>query len=148
VVVIRPDRDPLSELLEGPEVIAVPMRCDVMVDLRNAGILRRLQDTSRVSRGGSAAVASVDEHRFAGRRHEERGVSALHVDDIDVQRAMSLCRGQNRPGDEHRDQGGECDAHIESPGSAVGGGGSLPPSQTRDKPPARDEHDRAFRASV
>ena len=42
------------------------------------------------SRTAPVGVAGVDEHRLAGRRDEQRGVAALDVDDVDVQRGSAL----------------------------------------------------------
>ena len=67
-------------------MIAVPVRGDQMVDLREPCVFDGGHDALGISDGGGAGISGIDEQRFAGRRHEERGVSALHVDDIDVQR--------------------------------------------------------------
>ena len=74
-----------GELGHRAEVIAVPVRRDQVVDLREAGILDGGHDALGVARRGRAAVARVDQQRLAGRRDEQRRVAAFDVDDVDVQ---------------------------------------------------------------
>ena len=66
-------------------MVTVPVRGNQMVDLREAGVFDGGHDAVRIPDRARAAIPRIDEQRFAGRRHEERGVAALHVDDIDVQ---------------------------------------------------------------
>ena len=78
------------------EVIAVPVRGDQVIDLREAGVLDRRHDALGVSRRRRAAIAGIDEHRLARRRHEQRGVAALDVDDVDVERLASASAPRRR----------------------------------------------------
>ena len=48
MIVVGPDRNLLRQLFEGAEMIAVPVRGDVMVDLREARVLDRFHDASRI----------------------------------------------------------------------------------------------------
>src|SRR5690242_2469503 len=68
-----PDRHLRRELGQSTKVIAVPMRCNEVIDLLKPGILHCIDDTSRVAGCRSASVARIDEQRFAGRGNEERG---------------------------------------------------------------------------
>ena len=72
-------------------LVHVPVRGDQVVDLREPGVLDGRHDAAGVSGAGGAAVPRVDEDRLTGGRHKERGVPALHVDDVDIE-----CSG--RPG--------------------------------------------------
>jgi hypothetical protein len=112
MVVIGPDRDLLRELGQRTEVVAVPMGRDVVIDPGDARVLDRVEDAARIASRGGPAVARVDENGLAGWRHEERGVAALDVDDIDVQGAASLRRWKNCRGDERYAKSGEFQAHI------------------------------------
>ena len=98
------DRDLLGELGEPAEVIAVPVRDDQVVDLRQARIVDGFHDAAGIARrGDGAGVARVHQHRLTGGRDEERGIAAFHVDDIDRQRFRGpvlrecrRCNAQNR----------------------------------------------------
>ena len=93
-----PDRDALGELGHAAEMIAVPMGDDQMVDLGEAGVLGGRHDAPGIAdRRLGRDIAGVDEQRFAGRRDEERGVAALDVDHVDVQRGAGLGGGAMGP---------------------------------------------------
>ena len=76
-----------------------------MIDLREAGVFRGVEDSSRIADGAHAAVARVDEERLTRRRYEQRRVTAFDVDDIDVQRlrAACLCQRHERSAYDNRD---------------------------------------------
>ena len=81
------DRDLGGELGHAAEMIAVPVGCDQVVDLGQAGVLDRRHDAGGVALGRLGGdVAGVHQHGLARGRHEEGGVPALDVDDIDVER--------------------------------------------------------------
>ena len=92
-----PDGDARCELGHAAKMIAVPVRGDQIVDLREARILDGGHDAFGISDRARAGVPRIDEHRCAGRRHEERGVAALHVDDIDVQRLGARVERRETP---------------------------------------------------
>ena len=85
-----------------------------MIDLRETGVLDRGHDAIAVALGSRAAVTRINQHRLTGRRHEERGVATLHVDDIDVQGLAGL-RGRNRRGQREGQQAQGRDAHQIAP---------------------------------
>ena len=101
------NRDTAGELRHGAHVIAVPVRRDERVDLRDARGLDRGHDALRIAAGGRAAVARVDQHRLAGRSDEQRGVAAFDVEDVDIER----CRLRRKDGRAERRQGAR---HISS----------------------------------
>ena len=80
-------------------MVAVPVGCDQVVDLGEARVLDRGHDPGGVALGGVRGhVAGVHQHGLARRRHEEGGVPALDVDDIDVERgAGGRAPGRWRP---------------------------------------------------
>ena len=87
VVDVMADRDLGGDFGHAAEMIAVPMGCDQVVDLGQAGILDRRHDPRGVALGGVRGdVAGVHQHGLARGRDKQRGVSALDVDDIDVER--------------------------------------------------------------
>src|SRR5262245_60408322 len=96
-------------------MIAVPVGGDQVVDLREAGVLRSVKDSSRIPSGGHAAVAGVDQERLTRRRHDERGVASLHVDDIDVERfgPAGLRRHEHREQDNRSQK--EESTHVRVP---------------------------------
>ena len=80
-----PNRNPRSELGEAAVVVAVPMRCDQVINLRHTARSGGVDDSAGVPRRAHAPVSRIDEQRLTRRRHEERRVTAFYVDNIDVQ---------------------------------------------------------------
>jgi hypothetical protein len=78
------DLDTRGELRHAAKVIAVPMSRDQVVDLGEPCVLDGGHDALRIPDGGCTGISRIDEHGLAGRRHEQRGVSALYIDDVDV----------------------------------------------------------------
>src|SRR5580704_8184532 len=70
-----------SQLSQAAEMITVPVGDDQMIDLPQASVLDRILDAARIAGSRSAGVPGVDQQRLTGRRDEERGVTALDVDD-------------------------------------------------------------------
>ena len=60
-----PDRNAVGERRHGAVVVAVPVRRDEMVDLRDARVPQRVDDPARVALGRRAAVPGVDEQGLA-----------------------------------------------------------------------------------
>src|SRR6185436_1631313 len=88
------DRDALGELLHTAVVVAMPVRNDQLIDLREAGILGGLHDARGVTdRRLRSGVAGVDEQRFTRWRDEERRVAALDVHHVNVERRARLRAG-------------------------------------------------------
>ena len=96
-------------------MVAVPVRRDVVIDLREACVLDGFHDPSRIACRRGAPVSSVDEHRFTGGRHEQRRVSTLDVYDIDVERPARLRREQGGANHETEDSDDKSCAHAMSP---------------------------------
>ena len=90
---------PLGQLLQSAHVIAVIVGENQVVDLLDAGFVEHLGDPVGIA---GAGVAGIHEQRLAGRRHVERGESALGVDEINIQRfaGLGLSVGQPREQDE------------------------------------------------
>ncbi len=80
------DGNPGRQFRHAAEMIAVPMRRDQMIHLPQPGVPDRVHDASRIAGGRGAGVAGVDEQRLMRRPDEQRGIAALHIDDINVQR--------------------------------------------------------------
>ena len=103
------NRNPAGQVLHGAKVIPVIVRRDEVIDLAQPGVAHRSHDAVAIPRGGRTAVASVDEQRLTGRGHEERGVSALDVDEIDRQRPLRL--GRDDRDERHDDSDRQHSAH-------------------------------------
>src|SRR5258708_40372237 len=58
-----------------------------MIDLTKAGVPGGGHDPLRMAHG-AIEISRIDEQRFTRGRDDERRVSAFHVDDVDVQRAL------------------------------------------------------------
>ncbi len=99
------DRNARREFRHAAKMIAVPVRGNQIVDLREACLFRGGHDALGVSDRAGAGVPRIDQDRFAGRRHKERGVSALHIDDIHIKRLRgSSLRGWRRRREREREQ--------------------------------------------
>jgi hypothetical protein len=61
VVDEMPDRHARRELRHAAKMIAVPMRGDEMIDLRQAGLFGGGHDAIRISRRRRAAIARIDQ---------------------------------------------------------------------------------------
>ena len=84
VVDERADRKPPLKFRHAAVVILVQVRDQEVVDA-----LQPASRTAATMRSGSRAltrVPGVDEQRLPGRRDDERGLSALDVDEVDVER--------------------------------------------------------------
>jgi hypothetical protein len=62
------------------------MRGNQVIDPGQSCHLDGRHDALGIPDRACAGISRIDEHRFARRRHEQCGVSALHIDDIDIQR--------------------------------------------------------------
>jgi hypothetical protein len=89
------DGDPPRQRRHPAEVIAVVVRRDQMIDLRQARIRHGRGNPPRVPDGAGAAVPRVNEERFTGWRHEKSGVAPFHVDEVHLQRADGALGGGN-----------------------------------------------------
>ena len=67
-------------------MIAVPVREDQVIDLRDARVPGGVEDATRVPCRAHAPVPRIDEQRLARGRDDERRVPPFDIDDIDVQR--------------------------------------------------------------
>ena len=74
------------------EMVAVEMRNQQVVQLADARVAGGRQDAIRIA-VGEPGVPGVDEHRLSGGRDDQRGLPALDVDEVDVQRS-ALLRGR------------------------------------------------------
>ena len=79
------DRDARRQLGHSAKVIAVPVRRDQMIDLLYAGIFHRGLNPRCVSGGRRPDVAGVDQYRLSGWRGEQRCITTLDIDDVDIQ---------------------------------------------------------------
>src|SRR5262249_58028408 len=66
-------------------VIAVPVRDDQVVDLREAGVFHRIHDSPGISRSRLTAVAGVDQDRFARWRDEQHRAAAFNIDEVELE---------------------------------------------------------------
>jgi len=105
------NRDARRELGKPAVMIAVPVRDDHVIDLRDARIFRGLDDASCVARCTHAAVARVDEQRLARGRYEERRVAPFDVDDIDLERLRRALRRHDGGAYDNRQEARES-AHL------------------------------------
>ena len=86
-------------------MIAMQVRHDQVIDARQVReLLGGLEHAAGVA---AARIARVDQHRLAGRRHDERRGAALDVDPVDLQRtgrlrAASVGRDDDRQRDEQQ----------------------------------------------
>jgi hypothetical protein len=100
VVDVFADRHLCRQRRQATEVIAMPVRDDQMIDLRDARVFHGFDDAARVTlRRLRAEVARIHQQRLARRRDEQRRVAALHVDHVNIQRLPPLReseRSQNR----------------------------------------------------
>ena len=86
VVDVLTDGNTLGQLGHRTEVIGVPVRGDEVVNTGEPRVFRGSHHPICISPGRRTAIAGVDEHRLTRRGHEERGVPAFDVDEVDVQR--------------------------------------------------------------
>jgi len=73
------NRYPRSQLWDAAHVIVMIMSDYQVIDLANAGSLRRRNDALRIA-SAAIVVPGIDQHGLSGRRNEEHGLAALHVD--------------------------------------------------------------------
>ena len=71
VIDVVPDRHTRRHLRHPAKVIAVPVRRDQVIDLREPRILDRRHNPPRIATRRRATVPGVDEHGFSGGRHEQ-----------------------------------------------------------------------------
>jgi hypothetical protein len=111
----RSDRQQVRELAHAAVVIRVEVRDEQDVDSRHARRPRSGQDAVHVApprglarhgraRSGRAPPPGVDQQRFTARRHDERGLAAFDVDEVDVERPRRARedRGGQRTEDQQR----------------------------------------------
>jgi hypothetical protein len=77
------------QLGKAPDMIAVIVSNNQVIDPLNAGVPDRGHNASGIPDGPVAAIPCIDEHRFPGGRGKEHGIPALHVDHINVQRVRT-----------------------------------------------------------
>ena len=90
------------------DVIGVVVRDHEIVDAREAGLSNNGRNTVGVA-AVEAHVAGVHQQRFAGGRHDQRGLTAFDVDDMDVERlfwlrSRQLGRPRERSGHEQAEE--------------------------------------------
>src|SRR3989442_11509901 len=91
-----------SKLRHSPEVVAMPVSRDQMIDSLKSGIFHGSDDTARITGSrSSAGVAGIDEQRFTRRGDEKRRVAAFDIDDVDVK---CLRRAERGDSDEEKNQ--------------------------------------------
>ena len=90
-------------------MIAVPVRDDQVIDLRQASIPDRFHDAIGIT-FRIAQISGVDEDRFAGGCHEQHRVTAFDVDHVYVQRGSGLRAHGNRANQKTDDDEGP--AHV------------------------------------
>src|SRR6202142_3523325 len=91
VIDVMHDRDLLGEFEIAADVIAVVVGDQQVVELLDACRLRHLDDAVRIA---GAVVAGIDQYGLPARGDEQRGLAALGVYVVDVQRLRRrLCRG-------------------------------------------------------
>ena len=83
-VVIRPDRDIRGQFGHAAEVIAMPVRGNEVVDLRQTGILGSFENSPGIAHGVGTAVTGIDEHGFPGGAYKQGRVAAFNIDDVDL----------------------------------------------------------------
>ena len=79
------DRNARRQLGQAADVIGMEVSGDQVVDLFDPGLLHCGHDAIGVTDGGGTGVSRIDEHRLARRRNPQLRISALDIDDIDVQ---------------------------------------------------------------
>src|ERR1051326_5177206 len=90
------NRDAFGKLGPPADVIPVIMRENQMINLLQAGILGSVRDPARIPDSTVADIAGINQNRFAGRRNKQDSISALNVDNVNVQRSwFVLCRGKS-----------------------------------------------------
>src|SRR5579864_6981169 len=88
------DGDMSRQLGKAADVIVVIVSDYQVIDLLNAGVLDRCHNASSIPDGAVPAVPGIDEHRFPGGRYKKHGISAFHVDHINVQGVPALCNSE------------------------------------------------------
>ena len=78
----RANRQARRDVFHAAVMVAVEMGGEHDVDLANARLLRDRSDAVGIA---IARVASIDQHRLARRRDEQRRLPALDVDEVDVE---------------------------------------------------------------
>src|SRR5690242_4198873 len=79
------DGDAAREFGHAAEMVAVPVRGDEVVDLREAGVFNSGHNPAGVPGRRRSAIPGIYEHGFARWRDEKSGVATLHVHDINVE---------------------------------------------------------------
>jgi hypothetical protein len=90
VVDVIHDRDVRGEFGHAAEMVAVPVRGDQVVDLREACGFGSVQNSASVPSGACAAVSCVDQDGLACRCDKKSSVAAFDVHHIDVERLPRL----------------------------------------------------------
>ena len=79
-------------------VVVVEMRHHHIVDVVEAELFERGDDTARVPPSG---IAGIDQDRFAGRCNEQRRLAAFDVNEINLQRFRGI--SSRYDGGDHRE---------------------------------------------
>ena len=97
------DRQAPRHFGQPAEMIAMVVRDDHVIDLRDSRVLRRRRNAPGIAHRRRCRVPGINQHRLARRRDKQHGVPALHVHHINIQRA-SLPRRVRRtlPRRKHR----------------------------------------------
>ena len=73
-----------GELRHAAHVVLVEVRDQQVIDCLHAGVLGGRGDAVGVA-AVVAGPAGIDQHGFAGGRHEERGLTAFDIDEVDLE---------------------------------------------------------------
>jgi hypothetical protein len=103
VIVERPDRHAPGQLRDAAVTIGMKVRDQQVIDARDPCVPHRGENPPGVP--ALRGVTGIDEQRLAGRRHDERRLSALDIDEIERQRV----RGRSRRHVKHRGNKDRCD---------------------------------------
>ena len=92
------DRDAGGQFRESAKMIAMPVRNDQVIDLRNACVFQSGHDAFGITNGAWGHVPRVDEDRLTRGGHKEHRIAALDIYNIDVQ----CCSRRPRLGNQRR----------------------------------------------
>src|SRR6202163_1124802 len=112
------NRDAGGQFREPAKMIAMPVSNDQVIDLRNAGVFQSGDDAFSITNGARSHVPSVDEDRLTRGGHKKHRITALDINNIDVQRRSHRpCLGKRRRYGNSEGQQLNCDlfAHKSTP---------------------------------
>ena len=84
--------DALHEIRHAAYVVGMKVGDEHLVELRDACIFHRLLNALGVA-AVVAGPAGIDQHRSAGRRNNQRGLAAFHIDGVDGKIGVCRLRG-------------------------------------------------------